>query len=306
VSNFRATILATPLVLLLAAAVTPARADFTIQQAFAIGSDGAAGSPSFAAWQLNAIQGISNGFTTVGNPATDPTAFQTVTSTSVRDIIPTGDFPSWNGQANPSGAFANELGNLLYAPVIINGNGTLFSLSQVVFTGASSDNPSNPAASLLGNVTPLSNFDYSAGRVGVIFNADGSTTYITSGSSDQQVNELIYRGVASYDQILMQAGSGMTGQQLLDQEALHLSSHGNLTFDATYAIYADATDSGSPVFSQTNSIIINSVPEPSSVVLLGLGGLGILAAAYRRRRSRVVRVRAAGDSARLAATCQSN
>ena len=220
----RAKFLTLPLTLLLAAIVTPARADFTFQQAFAIGPDGAAGSPSFPAWQLNAIQGISNGFTTVGNPATDPTAFQTVTSANVRDIIPTGDFTSWNGQANPTGAFANELGNLLYAPVIISGNGTLFSLSQVVFTGVSSDMPNNPAGSLLGNVTDLSNFDYSAGRVGVIDNADGTKTYITSGSSDQLVNELIYRGVGSFHQILMVGGTGMTGQQLLNQEVATLSS----------------------------------------------------------------------------------
>jgi hypothetical protein len=98
--------------------VTPARAGFVIQQGFAIGPNGASGSPSFAAWQWNAIQGLTN----VGNPATDPTAFATVTGTSVRDIIPTGDFTSWNGQANPSGAFANELGNLLFALVI--GTGT--------------------------------------------------------------------------------------------------------------------------------------------------------------------------------------
>ena len=49
--TFRATILALPLALLLAANVTPARAGFAIQQAFAIGPNGASGSPSFAAWQ---------------------------------------------------------------------------------------------------------------------------------------------------------------------------------------------------------------------------------------------------------------
>jgi hypothetical protein len=63
-------------------------------QAFAIRPDRATGSPSFAAWQFNAIHGISNGFATVGNQATDPTPFQTITSTSVRDMILAGEYTS--------------------------------------------------------------------------------------------------------------------------------------------------------------------------------------------------------------------
>jgi hypothetical protein len=300
-TTVRATILALPLACLLAASVTPARAGFAMQQGFSIGPNGASGSPSFGAWQTNAIEGITNGFTTVGNPATDPTAFSTVTATNVRDIIPTGDFTSWNGQANPTGAFANELGNILYSPVHIFGNGTLFSLSQVLFTGDSSDNPTNPAASLLGNVTDLSNFNYSAGRVGVVYHAGGPDTYITSGSSNQLVNELIYRGVGSFDQILMQAGTGETGQQLLDAEEAHLSSFGTLTFSATYAIYKDSTsrDPASLLFSQTDTLLVGTVPEPSSIVLLGLGVLGALTVARRRRLGRASAANAAAEFGRV-------
>ncbi len=279
-------ILILPLALFLAATVTSARAgDITIQQGFAIGPNGASGSPSFAAWQANAVQGITSGFTTVGNPATDPTAFQAVTSATVWDVIPTGDFTSWKGQANPTGAFANELGNLLYSPVHIVDSGGTFSLSQVVFTGVSSDLPGNPAGSFLGNVTDLSNFDYSTGRVGVIDNADGTKTYITSGSPDQLVNELIYRGVGSFDQILNVAGTGKTGQQLIDQQAALFASFSPLSFSATYTIYDSATDRdpGSVLFAQS-AILPLSVPEPSSLALLGAGVAGVLAAGWRRRR----------------------
>ena len=59
---------------------------------------------------------------------------------------------------------------------------------------------------------------YNAGRVGIIHNADGTRHLITSGSNDQLVNELVYRGVGSYDTDLTVAGSGMTGQQVIDAE----------------------------------------------------------------------------------------
>ena len=299
----RATIPVLALAYVLAATVAPARAGFVIQQGFAIGPNGASGSPSFAAWQSNAIQGLSNGFSNVGNPATDPTAFATVTGTNVRDIIPTGDFTSWNGQANPSGAFANELGNLLFAPVIVTGtNGTTFSLSQILFTGVSSDMPGNPAGSLLGNVTDLNNFSYSAGRVGVVFNADGSKTLITSGGPTQVVNELIYRGVGSFHQILTQAGTGQTGQQLLDAEAAQLSAFGPLTFSATYSIYKDCNEQG-PCFA-----VVLSDRHPACGLGAGAvehrpagprSGGALTLARSRRRLGRAFGANAAAESARV-------
>ena len=140
-----------------------ALAGLTIQQGFAIGPNGLNGAPSFPGWVSNTITGLSGGFVDVGNFSTDPTAFHLVTSTSVRDVIPTADFNSWRGNASPTGAFASEWGNLLYSPVVINCGWTQFSLSQVVFSGFSSDNPGDPDNSLLGTTLDLKNFSYNAG-----------------------------------------------------------------------------------------------------------------------------------------------
>jgi hypothetical protein len=262
-----------------------ARADVVIHQGFAIGPSGLDGAASFAAWAPNAIQGIRNGFQPVGNFANAPTAFQPITSFNLRDVIPTSDFNSWRGFASPQAPFANELGNLLYSPIDIVDRGAKLSLSQVVFTGVSSDNPNNPAGSLLGSVLDLKNFSYNSGRVGIIHNPDGTTTLVTSGSSDQLVDEIVYRGVGSYDVDLQVAGSGKTGQQLLDAEVGVFARAMPLSFSANYTVYKDnvSRDPGSILASSTATISANAIPEPSCLALAAVGGLAFLGAAWRRR-----------------------
>jgi hypothetical protein len=269
---------------LLAGTGTPAHADFVIKQGFAIGPSGIDGSPSFAAWAPNAVQGIMNGFKPVGNFATDPTAFQPITSFNIKDVIPTSDFNSWRGSASPTGAFANEYGNLLYNPVDIVDRTGQFSLSQVVFTGASSDNPTHPAASLLGSIVDLATLSYNAGRVGLIHNANGTITVINSGDANQLVDEIVYRGVGSYDTDLTVTGSGKTPQQLIDAELAVYNRALPLSFSANYTIYNDSVSRDAASIIGSSTATINAVPEPSSLAMASIGMIALVAASWRRGR----------------------
>src|SRR4051812_34787659 len=68
------------------------------------------GSSSFAGYQSNAVYAIGNGLSTYGDPSS-PTYYEKIGGPiSVASAIVTG-FPSWRGNADVSGVYANEYGN---------------------------------------------------------------------------------------------------------------------------------------------------------------------------------------------------
>jgi hypothetical protein len=141
------------------------------------------GSPSWTPYVSNAIFALENGLSSSGTPNT-PAYYQQQSVINVNQLIVTG-FPSWLGLVDPGTvfgpAYANEFGNRAHFGVVIDGNGTQFSIDELSFT-ATSDDPGD----LLGFTFATGSYAYSNDYVGVIFGTGGGpNTYITSGPSSQ-------------------------------------------------------------------------------------------------------------------------
>ena len=108
----------------------PAAAQTVTIEQYAAEAPNAFGSPSYTGWANNAIYALEHGLTSYGTPNT-PTYFQEITGVSTSGNIVSG-FPSWNGVADPSSPYNNELGNrLTFLIVAKSSSGNTISLSQL-------------------------------------------------------------------------------------------------------------------------------------------------------------------------------
>lgn len=237
-----------------------------------------AGSPSFAAAEANAVQGMMNGGVATGS---GPSAFTPVTNVTPAQAVVT-QFRSWMGVVDPGSAFgaayANESGNrMTFALSAIGDPSHEFSISQMSFVGHSSD-PSG----LLDFAVPFGGYNYSAGFVGVLFGADGKLgggddIFITSGPNTQLVDALFGRGSGNS---LAAVCHGCTlGEQQAAIDAVAADPGIPFTFTGTYTV---GEDSASGTFNIAN------VPEPSTwaMMVLGFAGMGFMA--YRRKSKPVL------------------
>lgn len=185
------------------------------------------GSPSWAGWESNAMAALLNNKKSFGDP-TQPTYYQASgPSISLSQILVTG-FASWLGNANPGTAygpqFAGEYGNRMHFGLHIMGNGTKFSVAQLSFDCSSSD-PDNS----LGFSFPAGSYDYSPARIGIIYNPNGTKTFVTGGDPNQLVDEFVTRGsgnaFAVYDD---PSFPGATLQEKIDN-ALRTLPHMQIT-----------------------------------------------------------------------------
>jgi hypothetical protein len=235
----------------------------------------AAGSPSFAAAEANAVQGMMNGGVATGS---GPSAFTPITNVTPAQAIVT-QFRSWMGVVDPASAFgaayANESGNrMTFAVSAIGDPSHEFSISQMSFAGRSSD-PSG----LLNFDVPFGGYNYSAGYVGVRFGADGKLgggddIFITSGPNTQLVDALFGRGSGNS---LAAVCHGCTlGEQQAAIDAVAADPGFPFSFTGTYTVVED---------SASGTFNIAGVPEPSTwtMMVLGFAGLGFIA---HRRKSK--------------------
>lgn len=246
------------------------------------------GSPSFADYQANALHALQNGLTSYGDPAS-PANYQSISGAiPVSNAIVTG-FGSWMGNADASGAYANEYGNRVTFGVDISSSGK-FSISQLSFSAASSD-----PANTLGFGYVAGSYNYSSGYVGIDYGADGlkggvDDIYITGGPGDQLVNEIVGRGSGN-SWAVYSADAGATNQEKIDIAAnaiwTNALSH-SFTFTGAYSL-GGATGSATVVFdNQKQPTDTQATPLPGAAtagtVLLTMLGLG----ARRRRRGKRV------------------
>jgi hypothetical protein len=216
------------------------------------------GSPSYPGYVSNAIFALENGLSSYGMPGT-PQYYQQESTIAPNQMVVTG-FPSWLGQADPGtvfGApFANELGNRPLFGLVVNGNGTPISISELGFS-ASSDDPGN----LLGFGFGTGSYNYSSNYLGIIFGS-GGPTFITSGPNTQLVDEIVGRGSGNaFDTYC----PGCTiAQQQAAIDALASNFDGMTGFTGTYTL----TDSSGGVLA-TGSGSFDVLPEPASFVLVG-------------------------------------
>jgi len=229
------------------------------------------GSPSFAGYQANAMYALEHGLSSYGDP-TLPTYYQAAPATLlVSQNIVTG-FASWNGLANPTGAFASELGNRLTFGLHILGNGTRFSISQLSFVGISTDPTNSLGFSYAGG------YAYSAAYVGIDYvdgiKGNGNDVLVTSGST-QLVDELVGRGSGNAWAAYLTDLGGTTPQDKIDNA---VAGVGATPFDFT-GTYTLNLATGQPLSAEGK---VTFVPEPLTMLSV-FGGLTGVAAYIRRR-----------------------
>jgi hypothetical protein len=243
-------------------AATLHSADITVTPALAPNQFG---SPSYSTWQSNALTALELGQSTYGDPLS-PTYYSAAPTDLTVDQNVVTDFSSWMGVADPSGAFAGEYGNRLSFGVDIKGDGSLISISDLGFSAVSTD-PSDS----LGFGFGTGSYNYSAAYVGIIYGIGGGPdTFITSGPSTQEVNEIVGRGSGNAWEALLSDPTdfpGATPQAVINNVASDYDlGSGPFDFTGTYTL---GTDSGS-------ATVVFQTPDQASALTLFAASLGLI------------------------------
>lgn len=238
------------------------------------------GSPSWAGYLSNALNSLENGLGDIGNRSTDPTAYERNDTILPHEFI-VSSFNSWNGVAAPAAPFNNELGNRLHFGLHILGNGTQFRLDNLAFNLDSTD--SFDALDFAGNFFGLS---YNSSRLGIDYGIDGikgtaDDIFYTSGVGTPLIDELVYVGVGNAFWAI--PGPGESNQDALDSVAAFNASEQPFSLTTTYTLFAD----DHITVLATGSAAALVLPEPSSMVLVGLGTVGLVLMERRRRKRKM-------------------
>lgn len=229
------------------------------------------GSPSYALAESNAIYALYHGLNSYG--AVGPTQYNAQSNVTAPEVIVTG-FNSWRGVAAPGAPYQSELGNRMLFGLVIDGQGSQFSISQLSFAATSSD-PGN----LLNFGFGQNSYNYGAGYQGILKGQDGllftnDDIFINSGLNTQLVDGLVGRGSGNSQDAYCVGCTPAQQQAALDAAA---ASFGTAAFTFT-GVYTLGDFTGDDTFH------ISAVPETSTwvMMILGFAGMGIMA----QRRAR--------------------
>lgn len=233
--------------------------------------NGAGSTPGWIGYVPNTLYALENGLSIYGDRSTDPTGYEAAPDVVDPWEIAVTSFNSWRGDINPTGAFANELGNRMHFGLHAYGDGTdQFTLEDLTFDIHSSD----PTDTLV-FVGDFIGYNYSSTRYGIDWGSDrtkggGDDIVYNSGNGGTLVDELVYVGVGN----AWWPGGGDPDpanpiggpQAAMDDYLAWINSEAPILVTGTYYINS---------YSGSDSVTV--VPVPGAVLLgiLGLSAVGI-------------------------------
>jgi len=183
------------------------------------------------------------------------------------------NFYSWLGQAPPPPLYASEYGNMLYYGLVIYGNGTQFTLSDITFND-----------DFYGNIGPtelLANVAFGARLIGINYGPDGvpgggdDTIYngtVAIGTPSTLLDALYFSGFG--DQFYVAGQGSLAANQTALADAIAEINNACCAYSTgTYTLTL-----GGHAFVIEGTL---NTPEPGTVALVGLGLA--LAGVFRKR-----------------------
>jgi hypothetical protein len=211
------------------------------------------GSSSYDGYAANALIALeTGGCSTAGNPL-QPTAYSTVSQINGDQNVVTG-FSSWLGNANPTGAFAGELGSRVTFGLFVAGINQQVSAGNISFT--MSGGPGN----VLGYTETIaqlgSNDGYGTSGTNnskVLFGFDGSA-WVQVTDPDAPYYDLAFVGMGNAPAAYV-TDPGATNQDKIFAAAI----------TGPYTITGAYTYANGPASSASVNVV---APEPAALVLL--------------------------------------
>lgn len=211
-------------------------------------------STSFDLYSADALWALQHNLSSFG--AVGPGYYSQLSGFFTPNEVIGTNFYSWMGQAPPPPLYATETGNMLYYGLVIYGNGTEFTLSDITFND-----------DFYGNIGPtelLANVAFGARLIGINYGPNG----VPGGGDD-----IIYNGTVAVG----------TPSTLLD--ALYFSGFGDQFYvDDPTKLASDIADISNACCAYSTGTYTLTVgghtfviegtlntPEPGTVALVGLG-----------------------------------